>query len=140
MFGAFRTVLSIALIATLTWFAFSVDLGSKTFAEHVDRISDTPEAQELLDGARERVNPALEDAKQRVLGEHIEAPTAIKDEVALPASGTKAAASKPKVARASAKKNSGKKAGPKKPVVRSSNEAAAKAPSDAGTTRLPGRG
>ena len=89
MFGAIRTAISIAFIACLTWFAFSVDLGPRTLAEHVDRISDTQEANELMQGAREKVNPALEEAKQRVLGEYVEAPTYIDGQ--LPAAGSDAA-------------------------------------------------
>ena len=106
----------------MTYFAFTVDLGPRTFAEHVDRISDTPEAQELLEGARERVNPALEDAKQRVLGEHVEAPTAIGSDESVPASAEPEVAAP---ARARAKTSNRKALAPRA--------------SDAGNTRLPGR-
>ena len=50
-------------------------LGDRTFAEHVDRISETPEAHDLLEGTRSTVNPVLQEATDRMLGEHIEAPT-----------------------------------------------------------------
>lgn len=75
MFRPLRTLISLAVLALGLWAAFAVDLGGKTFAEHVDTISETPEAQELLDGARSRINPALHDVRDRVLGEYVEAPT-----------------------------------------------------------------
>lgn len=60
-------------------------LGRRTFAEHMDRIGETREAKELVDGTRSTIDPLLEEAKQRVLGEHVEAPTAIAAE-SVPAS------------------------------------------------------
>lgn len=113
----------------MTWFAFSVDLGPRTFAEHVDRISETEEAQDLLHGARERVNPALEEAKQRVLGEHIEAPTQLSQKRTMPARAVPEAAAKPRVAdKVDATRD--------RPDPRSGAEAQA---SDAASNRLPGR-
>ena len=71
----------------MLWFAFAVELGDKTFAEHVDTISDTPEAQQLLDGTRSTINPALQEVRDRVLGEYVEAPTWIPEaEQEVPAS------------------------------------------------------
>ncbi|MCA9684009.1 MAG: hypothetical protein KC457_17545 [Myxococcales bacterium] len=75
MFRPLHTLTSLVLLALGLWAAFAVDLGGKTFAEHIDTISETPEAQELLDGARSRINPALHDVRDRVLGEYVEAPT-----------------------------------------------------------------
>lgn len=68
--------MGLALLAGLVWAAFSVHLGRRTLAEHVDRIGETPEARELLEGTRGKVTPLMEDATDRMLGEHIEAPTA----------------------------------------------------------------
>lgn len=59
----------------MVWCSFTVPLGERTFAEHMDRIGQTSEAQELMDGTRSTLSPALEEATQRMLGEHIEAPT-----------------------------------------------------------------
>jgi hypothetical protein len=70
-----RTLISLAFIATLVWCSFHVPLGERTFSEHMDRIGRTPEARELLDGTRSTVNPAIEEATDRLLGEHIVAPT-----------------------------------------------------------------
>jgi len=63
------------LVAGL-WCSFQVPLGKYTFAEHMDRIGRTPEAEALLHGTRSVVSPMLEEATHRLLGEYIEAPTA----------------------------------------------------------------
>jgi hypothetical protein len=73
--GPLRTLISVAFLVLLLWAAFTVKLGRMTFADHIDRIGQTREAEELLDGARSRVRPALDEVKQRVLGEYVEAPT-----------------------------------------------------------------
>ncbi len=79
MFRPFRTIVSLAVVAGAVWFSFSVHLGRKTLAQHLDAIGETSEARDLMDGARQTVNPALDEAKQRLLGEHVEAPTFIPD-------------------------------------------------------------
>lgn len=133
MFGAIRTAISIAFIACLTWFAFSVDLGPRTLAEHVDRISDTQEAQELMEGARERVNPALEEAKQRVLGEHVEAPTYIDGQLA--AAGSDAARPPHRLTGKTGAKAAGLQGQDRSERANTQTGRA----SDAASTRLPGR-
>ncbi|TPV92512.1 MAG: hypothetical protein B7733_25455 [Myxococcales bacterium FL481] len=75
-----RTAMSLVFIALVLWFAFTVKLGTKTLAQHIDAIGATREAQDLFDGARETVNPALEEARDRIVGEHVEAPTYIEGE------------------------------------------------------------
>ncbi len=72
-----RTLLSLAILAGMIWCSFKVPLGKRTFAEHVDQIGQTPEARQLVDDARGTVNPVLEEATNRLLGEHVEAPTRI---------------------------------------------------------------
>lgn len=67
--------MSLVLLAVLLWAAFNLPLGDRTFAEHIDRIGQTPQAQDLVDGARSTVNPVIEEATDRVLGEYVEAPT-----------------------------------------------------------------
>lgn len=64
------------LVAAIVWCSFRVPLGRRTFAEHADRIGETPEARELLDSTRHTVTPMLQDATDRMLGEYVEAPTA----------------------------------------------------------------
>ncbi len=71
-----RTVLSLVLLAALLWASCTVKLGRFTLAEHVDRIGETAEAKALLEGTRGKIAPVLEDMKQRIFGEYVEAPTA----------------------------------------------------------------
>jgi hypothetical protein len=73
--GPLRTLVSVAFLAVLVWGAFAIKLGDRTFADHMDRIGETEEAKALLEGARGRVRPALEEFKMRVIGEYVEAPT-----------------------------------------------------------------
>jgi hypothetical protein len=75
LLGPIRTLISLLFLAGLVWFSFAVPLGSRTLAQHMDRIGQTPEARELVDGTRDTVNPVLQDAADRVLGERVEAPT-----------------------------------------------------------------
>lgn len=75
MFRPLRTLISLTVLAGIVWFSFAIELGDKTLAEHVDTISATPEAKQLLDGTRETVNPAIQDVRDRMLGEYVEAPT-----------------------------------------------------------------
>ena len=96
MLGPLRTLISVAFLAMFLWAAFTVKLGRMTFADHVDRIGQTEEAKELLDGARSRVRPALDEVKQRVLGEYVEAPTHLAAPVGpLPAPAPLAARARP---------------------------------------------
>jgi hypothetical protein len=74
--GPVRTLVSLGFIGLCVWASFHVSLGGRTFAEHMDRIGRTPEAQELVDGTRATVQPVLQGAADRVLGERVEAPTA----------------------------------------------------------------
>lgn len=71
-----RGLVGLALVAVVVWCSFRVPLGQRTFAEHADRIGETPEARELLDSTRQTVTPMLQDATDRMLGEYVEAPTA----------------------------------------------------------------
>jgi hypothetical protein len=73
--GLVRTAISLLFLSLMVWCSFTVPLGTRTLAEHVDRIGETREARELIQGARQRINPVLEEAKGRLLGEYVEAPT-----------------------------------------------------------------
>lgn len=75
MLGFIRTAISVLFVSLVVWCALTVPLGRRTFADHVDRIGQTREAEELIDGARTRVRPLLEEVKHRFLGEYVEAPT-----------------------------------------------------------------
>lgn len=91
MYSLLRPVISLAFIGGALWFACSVKLGGRTFAEHVDRIGQTPEAHDLIEGTRATVNPVLQEATDRMLGEHIEAPTRAEPTQAEPTQATHAA-------------------------------------------------
>lgn len=91
MSALLRPLISLAFLVGVLWLAFSVKLGDRTFAEHIDRISETPEAHDLLEGTRATVNPVLQEATDRMLGEHIEAPTRVE-----PSAATHAATSPPR--------------------------------------------
>jgi hypothetical protein len=79
VFQPLRTAISLAVLAGAVWAAFTVDLGGRTFAEHMDTISETPEAERLIEGTRSKINPALQEIRDRVLGEYVEAPTWIPE-------------------------------------------------------------
>lgn len=91
MFRPVRTLISLAFVAASIWFAFNVPLGVKTLAQHLDAIGETAQARELMDGTRDTVNPVLDEAKQRLLGERVEAPTHIAAPRAQPAPETRRA-------------------------------------------------
>lgn len=90
-----RTVLSLVVLAVVLWASCTVKLGAFTLAEHVDRIGQTDEAKALLTGARGKIAPALEDMKQRVFGEYVEAPTTDKRRPQAPERPAKSRAEKP---------------------------------------------
>jgi hypothetical protein len=73
--GFVRTLISLFFVSTLVWCSFTVPLGGRTFAEHIDRIGQTHEAKDLMQGTRARLTPILEEMKHRLLGEYVEAPT-----------------------------------------------------------------
>lgn len=87
LFGFFRSLVGLAFVIALVWCSFRVPLGRRTFAEHIDRIGETPEARELVDSTRGTLTPWVEDATDRMLGEHIEAPTALPAPVRPPRAG-----------------------------------------------------
>lgn len=72
-----KLVLLLGLLLGGTWFAFVVPLGRHTLSEHIDAISQTPEARSLIHGTRSTLRPLMRELRDRVLGEHVEAPTAI---------------------------------------------------------------
>lgn len=80
MLKAVRMCLAIAALAVGVWACFSVKLGTRTFAEHMDAIGNTPQAEALVEGARETIHPAMERARSRVLGEYVTAPTYLEAE------------------------------------------------------------
>lgn len=75
MLRPWRTALSVTLLLVAVWASFTIKLGRFTLAEHIDRIGQTQEAEELLEGTRSVVDPVLQEATDRMLGEYIVAPT-----------------------------------------------------------------
>jgi hypothetical protein len=94
LYRLLRPLISLAFLGGSLWIAFTVKLGGRTFAEHVDRIGSTPEARDLVEGTRAKINPVLQEATDRMLGEHIEAPT--RAEPKPTPTPTHAAAARPK--------------------------------------------
>ena len=80
MLRPIRAAISLAVLLGALWAAFAVELGDKSFAEHIDTISETPEAKQLIDDTRSTINPALVEVRDRVLGEYVEAPTWIPEQ------------------------------------------------------------
>ncbi|MGB1015324.1 MAG: hypothetical protein ACPG4T_14410, partial [Nannocystaceae bacterium] len=76
MFRTIRTLMSLVVLVAVVWWTFTYRIGDSTVAEHLERIGETPEAKGLIDGAKTRIDPVLDEAKQRMIGEYIEAPTA----------------------------------------------------------------
>jgi hypothetical protein len=76
-----RAMIGLGLLVGGLWCSFNVPLGERTFAQHMDRIGQTREAEELLEGSRQTVRPVLREATDRMLGEYIEAPTAEKSTI-----------------------------------------------------------
>jgi hypothetical protein len=93
VFRLVRTAISLTALVALLWVAFAVELGDKTFAEHIDSISETPEAQQMIQDTRSTINPALVEARDRVLGEYVEAPTWIAEQPGVGPEGPGAAGS-----------------------------------------------
>ena len=80
MFRTLRTLCTLTFFAWLIWFSFNTKLGTKTFAEHIDTISKTPAARDLLQGTRSTINPMIYELKRRMVGEYIEAPASLPEE------------------------------------------------------------
>ena len=132
MLGLVRTAISLFFVAALVWCSFTVPLGDRPLADHVDRIGETPEARDLMTGTRERIQPLLDELKHRLLGEHVEAPTyAVEAEPPRPPAPPALPAADPHLARGS---------GVRAPAVspRRTPAAATRAPSTPESPRLPG--
>ena len=126
-----RAVLSLVFLVAVLWASCTVKLGALTLAEHVDRIGETEQAQELLDGTRGRISPVLEDMKQRIFGEYVEAPTRAPGDRPRPSPGarpTRGTAARPSQAPSQASEAAKRDIAP------------GRAPSSAKAARLPGTG
>jgi hypothetical protein len=127
-----RTVLSLVFLAAILWASCTVKLGAFTLSEHVDRIGETPQARELLDGTRGRISPVLEDMKQRIFGEYVEAPTRADG---APARAERRRPPRPATAAVRVEEPARESGAARAPVREPSRE-----PSSAEAARLPGAG
>lgn len=77
-----RSILGIVAVIALLWFSLTVPLGNKTLVEHVMAIARTPEAGELYQGAKDKIEPAVAEAKERIVGEVVKSSDALKEAAA----------------------------------------------------------
>ncbi|WP_428267284.1 hypothetical protein [Haliangium sp.] len=59
-----RALLLIAIVAGIVYFAITVKLGDRTLLGHIQNISRSDEAQELVDGIEESSGPMVERIKR----------------------------------------------------------------------------
>ena len=74
-----RNLFGLVLLLSVLWFSLTVPLGNKTLVQHVRAIGSTPEAHDLYDGAKSTLEPAVTEAKDRLVGEVLESSSAIKE-------------------------------------------------------------
>ncbi len=55
--GLFRLLFWLAIFAVLIWLGATVELGRKTFFEHVRAVWATDEAREMVEGVKETADP-----------------------------------------------------------------------------------
>jgi len=61
-----RLLVWLAIIAVIVYVAFTVPLGTKTFAQHVRSIWHTEEVQDLKQGVKETAGPAVKRVERGV--------------------------------------------------------------------------
>ena len=66
MFKLLRLLVWLVLLGAFVWFGFTVKLGKHTLFGHVRRIWHSEEAQDLVEGAKEKAGPAYEHVKRGV--------------------------------------------------------------------------
>jgi hypothetical protein len=66
MLGLLRLLLFLALVAGVVWFGTHIKLGHHTLFGHIQRIWKTEEAQDLVQGAKEKAGPAVDKLKRGV--------------------------------------------------------------------------
>ena len=59
-----RKILSLLIVLTVIVAAFTIDLGGKTFAQHVARIWKADETQDLVDGVKDASGPLANKLKR----------------------------------------------------------------------------
>ncbi len=66
MFSLLRTLISLAILAAFVVCGATVKLGDRTLFEHVGRIWQSEEAQEMVDGVKKKSGPVVERVKRGV--------------------------------------------------------------------------
>ena len=66
MWSLFKLVLMLGFLAAFAWFGYSVPLGKATLFGHFARIWHTRETQDLIEGTKERAEPAIREIKRSV--------------------------------------------------------------------------
>lgn len=64
--GLIKSLITLALLASLVYCGATVPLGDRTFFGHVERIWHSEETQELVKGVREKSGPVLDRLKRGV--------------------------------------------------------------------------
>ncbi len=66
MFRLLRSLVGLVVLAALVVCGATVNLGDRTFFEHVGRIWQSDEAQEMVEGVKEKSGPVVDRVKRGV--------------------------------------------------------------------------
>ena len=66
MFRLVRFFITLAVLVIFIWFGATVDLGKHTLFGHVRRIWKSDEAQDLVEGTKDKAGPAVDRLKRGV--------------------------------------------------------------------------
>lgn len=66
MFRLIKSLITLALIGGFIWFGFAIPLGKYTLFQHLRRIWNSSETQELINGTEEAARPAVDKIKRGV--------------------------------------------------------------------------
>jgi hypothetical protein len=66
MLSLLKLLFWVGLAVAFVWAGQNIQLGKHTLFGHVERIWATPEAQDLVDGTKEKAGPAVDKLKKGV--------------------------------------------------------------------------
>ena len=66
MFSLIRTVIALVLLAVFVTCGATVKLGDRTFFQHVSRIWQSDETQEMVEGVKDKSGPVVKKVKRGV--------------------------------------------------------------------------
>jgi hypothetical protein len=84
--GVIRGIIFLLVVGSLVWCGATVKLGKKTTFGHIQSIWKSDEAQDMVEGVKEKAGPLVDKAKRGVEAGVREA---TKDDKAAPAPGAK---------------------------------------------------